>query len=59
MGAEMMFDDFRNSRGLPPSSSHHGWDFRPGDARMKWPAGWALMAVAAFSLVVWLLIFFH
>jgi hypothetical protein len=58
MGAEMMFDDFRNYRGLPPSSSHRGWNFTESEDR-KWPTGWALLAVAAFSLVVWLLIFFH
>jgi hypothetical protein len=54
----MMFDDFRNSRGLPPSSSRRGWNFTESADR-KWPAGWALLAVAAFSLIVWLLIFFH
>jgi hypothetical protein len=45
-------------RGLPPSSSHRGWNFTESASR-KWPAGWALLAVAAFSLIVWLLIFFQ
>jgi hypothetical protein len=40
-------------RGLKPSDSHHGWDFRPGGARMRWPAGWVLVGIAIFSAVVW------
>jgi hypothetical protein len=60
MGAEMTeWERQMALRGLPPSDSDHGWDFRPYKPAMRWPVGWALLAVAAFSLIVWLLIFFH
>lgn len=59
MGAEMTeWERQMALRGLPPSSSHRGWNFTESASR-KWPAGWALLAVAAFSLIVWLLIFFQ
>jgi hypothetical protein len=60
MGAEMMFDDFRNYRGLPPSDSHRGWNFTPSaKPQYRLPIGYGLAAISIFSGLVWLAIVFH
>jgi hypothetical protein len=56
----MMFDDFRNYRGHPPSDSHRGWNFTPSaKPQYRLPIGYGLAAISIFSGLVWLAIVFH
>jgi hypothetical protein len=46
-------------RGLPPSSSHRGWNFIDRPVERRIPPGFGIVAIIAFSAIVWLLIIFH